>query len=91
LTAELSAKFIEIMTLTTSCTGCHGIRKKKKYRRVQVLVLWIRALRRRCFQGQCNEIHSLFVNWPKEHNETEFLDYWLSTRGEEAGGVPVGG
>ena len=61
----------------------YGIRKKKKYLRVQDLYsdvqLWIRVLHRCCFQDQFNEIHSLFVNWLQEHNETEFLEYWLST------------
>ena len=61
----------------------YGIRKKKKYLRVQDLYndvqLWIRALHRCCFEDQFNAIHSLFVDWLKEHNETEFLEYWLST------------
>ena len=61
----------------------YGIRKKKKYLRVQDLYsevqLWIRSLHRCCFEDQFNEIHSLFVDWLKEHNETEFLEYWLST------------
>jgi hypothetical protein len=30
-------------------------------------------------EDQFNAIHSLFVDWLKEHNETEFLEYWLST------------
>jgi hypothetical protein len=61
----------------------YGIRKKKKYLRVQDLYndvqLWIRSLHRCSFEDQFNAIHSLFVDWLKEHNETEFLEYWLST------------
>ena len=61
----------------------YGIRKKKKYLRVQDLYndvqLWIRALHRCSLEDQFNAIHSLFVDWLKEHNETEFLEYWLST------------
>ena len=41
--------------------------------------LWIRSLHRCSFEDQFNAIHSLFVDWLKEHNETEFLEYWLST------------
>ena len=61
----------------------YGIRKKKKYLRVQDLYndvqLWIRSLHHCSFEDQFNAIHSLFVDWLKEHNETEFLEYWLST------------
>ena len=57
----------------------YGIRKKKKYLRVQDLHNDVNCGSDPFTTDQFNAIHSLFVDWLKEHNETEFLEYWLST------------